>query len=73
MQSDGLNSHEIVAFWVAAKRRGKQMLLQYILIGCLMAVLYSLLSGANVPPAMTALTMGGAFIAAIIYGLITEG
>jgi hypothetical protein len=48
------------------------MLLQYILLGCLMAVLYSLLSEAQASPAITALTMGFAFVGAIIYGLITE-
>jgi hypothetical protein len=51
---------------------GKLMWLQFILLGCLMAVLYSLLSEAQAPASVTALTMGAAFVGAIIYGLITE-
>lgn len=48
------------------------MWLQFILLGCLMAVLYSLLNEAQAPASVTALTMGAAFVGAIIYGLITE-
>jgi len=46
--------------------------LQIILLGSAMAILFALLNAANASPGFTAISMGAAFVAAIIYSLLTE-
>jgi hypothetical protein len=47
-------------------------MLQLIIIGSFLAILFSFLNEVDASAGFTAITMGGAFIAAIIYGLLTE-
>jgi hypothetical protein len=47
-------------------------MLQVIIVGGLLAILFSLLNEAGASAGFTAITMGGAFISAIIYGILNE-
>jgi hypothetical protein len=51
--------------------RGRKML-HLIMFGCLFAIIFSLLDAAGMSAGFNALVMGGAFIGAIIYGILTE-
>jgi|GEM_PF-2332724 hypothetical protein len=47
-------------------------MLHLIMFGCLFAIIFSLLDAAGMSAGFNALVMGGAFIGAIIYGILTE-
>ncbi len=43
-----------------------------ILLGAILAILYALLNEANVSMGVKALTMSGAFVSALIYGILKD-
>jgi len=47
-------------------------MLQLIVVGSLLAALFSFLDGVGVSAGVMAITMGGAFVAAIIYSILAE-
>lgn len=47
-------------------------MLQLVIIGSLLAVLFSFLNEVGASAGFTAIAMGGAFVSAIIYGILTE-
>ena len=54
------------------RESGERNVLQSILLGSAMAILFALLNAANFSSGFTAISMGAAFVAAIIYSLMTE-
>ncbi|HSP25060.1 MAG TPA: hypothetical protein VLQ65_07790 [Saliniramus sp.] len=51
---------------------GGRTMLHLIMFGCLFAILFSLLDASGMSAGFNAIVMGGAFIGAIIYGILTE-